>query len=116
MSAAAWAWPPLGEAVVALLLLASGVVVLLSALGLLRLPDFLSRLHAPALTSTLAAWAVTAASIVHFSLAEARLALHAWLVIIVLAITGPLTTMVLARAALFRQRQQGDAGVPPPLR
>ena len=50
---------PLAGNVVALLLLASGVVVLVAATGLVRLPDFFARMHAPALASTLAAWIVT---------------------------------------------------------
>ena len=106
--------PPWSEIAVGLLLLASGVVVLLAALGLRRLPDFFSRMHAPALASTLAAWIVTFASILHFSLRGQGLALHVWLIIIVLSITAPVTTMVLARAALFRRRQAGDP-LPPPL-
>lgn len=108
------ALPPLSEIVVALLLLASAVVVLIAALGLCRLPDFFSRMHAPALASTLAAWIVTLASIVHFSSRGGGLTLHVWLIIIVLSITAPVTTVVLARAALFRRRQAGDA-LPPPL-
>jgi multicomponent K+:H+ antiporter subunit G len=104
----------IAEAVVALLLLASGVIVLLAALGLARLPDFFARMHAPALASTLAAWVVSLASIVHFSTRAGSLSLHVWLIIIVLSITAPVTTMVLARAALFRRRQAGDA-LPPPL-
>lgn len=106
--------PPLSEIIVGSLLLLSGVVVLTAALGLLRLPDFFLRMHAPALASTLAAWIVTLASIVHFSTRSGGLALHVWLIIIVLSITAPVTTIVLARAALFRRRQAGDA-LPPPL-
>jgi multicomponent K+:H+ antiporter subunit G len=106
--------PPLSEIAVAALLLASGGVVLVAALGLWRLPDFFLRMHAPALASTLAAWTVTFASIIHFTAREGGLALHVWLIIIVLSITAPVTTIVLARAALFRRRQAGDA-LPPPL-
>lgn len=106
--------PPLVEIVVAGLLLASGAVVLVAALGLWRLPNFFLRMHAPALASTLAAWIVAFASVIHFSVHEGGLALHVWLIIIVLSITSPVTTIVLARAALFRRRQAGDA-LPPPL-
>ena len=102
------------ELVVAALLLASGGVVLAAALGLWRLPDFFLRMHAPALASTLGAWLVTFASIVYFSVREGGASLHVWLVIIVLSITAPVTTIVLARAALFRRRQAGDP-LPPPL-
>lgn len=107
--------PPVAEIVVAVLLLASGVLVLVAGLGLWRLPDFFLRMHAPSLASTLAAWVVTLASIVHFSARGAGLSLHVWLIIIVLSITAPVTTIVLARAALFRRRQAGD-DLPSPLR
>jgi multicomponent K+:H+ antiporter subunit G len=102
------------EALVALLLVASGIVVVVAALGLHRLPDFFSRMHAPALASTLAAWTVSLASILHFSSRGHGLAVHVWLIVIVLSITAPVTTLVLARAALFRRRQAGDE-LPPPL-
>lgn len=102
------------EVVIAALLLLSGLLVLLAAMGLWRLPDFFSRMHAPALASTLAAWSVTLAFIVYFSVREGSLALHAWLVIIVLAITAPVSAMVLARVGLFRGRRAG-ADLPAPL-
>lgn len=105
---------PWGEVFVAFLLLGSGVVVLIAALGLWRLQDFFTRMHAPALASTLAAWIVTLSSIVHFSTRAGEPDLHVWLIIIVLSITAPVTTIVLARAALFRRRGAGDK-LPPPL-
>lgn len=105
---------PWVDIAVAAFLLGSAALVLIAALGLWRLPSFFLRMHAPALASTLAAWAVTLASIVHFTAHDGSLALHAWLIIIVLSITAPVTTVVLARAALFRRRRAGDA-LPPPL-
>ena len=92
------------EVVVSLLLLASGGLVLVAALGVWRLPNFALRMHAPALANTLGSWAVTLASIVHLTAATGRLALHHWAIIILLAITAPITTALLARAALFRAR------------
>jgi multicomponent K+:H+ antiporter subunit G len=108
--------PPWHEIVVAVLLLASGGLALVAGLGLARLPDFFQRMHAPALATTLGAWLVTLATIVHFSAREVTLALHTWLVIVVLSITAPVSAMLLARAALFRRRQAGDDSVPPALR
>ena len=102
------------EAIVSLLLVFSGVVVFSAALGLWRLQDFFLRLHAPALLYTLGTWSVTLASILHFSFAAGSLALHVWLVIVILSITGPVTTVLLARAALFRGRQAG-LDLPQPL-
>jgi multicomponent K+:H+ antiporter subunit G len=102
------------EGLVALLLLASGIMVFTSALGLWRMPDFFLRMHAPALSSSLATWLVTFASIAFFSAHEGDLALRVWLISILLSITAPVTAMLLARAALFRRRRAGDP-LPPPL-
>ncbi|NUZ07317.1 monovalent cation/H(+) antiporter subunit G [Piscinibacter koreensis] len=104
----------MSDAIVAALLVFSGVVVLTAGLGLWRLDNFFLRMHAPALASTLGAWIVALASIVHFSSRGNGLSLHVWLVIIVLSIASPVTAMLLARAALFRRRQAGDP-LPPPL-
>lgn len=106
---------PLLEGLVAFMLLMSGVVVFLAGLGLWRLPDFFLRMHSPALASTLGAWIVTLASILYFSARTDTAALHVWLTIIILSITAPVTTIVLARAALFRRRRAGDP-LPPRLR
>lgn len=106
--------PPWSEIVVAALLLASGALVLAAGLGLLRLSDFFLRLHAPALATTLGAWLVTFATIVHFSVREGSLALHTWLIIVLLSITAPVSAMLLARAALFRERRSGAETVPEP--
>jgi multicomponent K+:H+ antiporter subunit G len=104
----------MSEVVVAVLLVASGLLVFTAGLGLARLPDFFLRMHAPSLAYTLGSWLVTVASIVHFSSGNTGMALHVWLIVIVLAITAPVTTVLLARAALFRRRQAGD-DLPPPL-
>jgi multicomponent K+:H+ antiporter subunit G len=106
---------PWAEAVVGVLLIASGIASVIAAVGMLRLRDFFLRMHAPTLASTLGTWCVALASIVFLSLHDARLQLHAWIVVILLAVTAPVTTVLLARAALFRERQRRGA-VPPPLR
>jgi multicomponent K+:H+ antiporter subunit G len=102
------------DAIVALLLLASGGLALAGALGVARLPDFFLRLHASSLATTLGAWAVALACIVHFSAGPEPLSLHVWLIVIVLAIAAPVTTVLVARAALFRERAAGRS-LPPPL-
>jgi multicomponent K+:H+ antiporter subunit G len=102
------------DAVVAVLLVLSGLLALVGAMGLLRLPDFYLRMHAPALAYTLGSWLVTLATVVHFTAHDGVLSLHAWLIIVLLSITAPVTTLLLARAALFRDRASGGE-VPPPL-
>ena len=103
------------EAVVAVLLVLSGVFVVISAIGFLRLPDFFVRMHPPTLAYTFGSWCVSLAGILYFSILEARPVLHPWLIIILLSIAVPVTTLMLARAALFRRRSAGIAGTPPAL-
>ena len=103
------------EVTVAVLLVSSGVFVLISAAGFLALQDFFLRMHPPALAYTFGSWCVTLAMILYFSALESRLLLHPWLIVIMLSITVPLTTLLLARVALFRRRAAGDRDVPPPL-
>lgn len=94
------------DLLVAFLLLASGALVLTAAMGLWRLGDFFVRLHAPALANTLASWAVALASIVYFTATEGRLVLHQWVIVVLLCITVPVTTAIVARAALSRMRHE----------
>lgn len=103
------------EAIVAVLLVMSGLFVLVSALGFLRLPDYFLRMHPPALAYTFGSWCVSLAGILYFSMLESRAVLHPWLVIIMLSITVPVTTLLLARVALFRRRAAGEGETPPPL-
>jgi multicomponent K+:H+ antiporter subunit G len=103
------------EATVAALLVLSGVFVVISALGFLRLPDFFLRMHPPALAYTFGSWCVALAGILYFSAIESRAVLHPWLIIILLSITVPVTTVLLARVALFRRRAAGTAETPPAL-
>lgn len=103
------------EVVVAALLVLSGVFVVISAIGFLRLPDFFLRMHPPALAYALGSWCVTLAGILYFSMLASRPVLHPWLIIIMLSITVPVTTLLLARVALLRRRIAGTADTPPPL-
>lgn len=107
------AWP---EVVVAVLLVLSGIFVLLSAFGFLRLRTFFLRMHPPALAYTLGSWCVAGAGALHFSMLQGQIVLHPLLIPILLAITVPVTTVLLARVALFRDRLGGVEGTPPSLK
>lgn len=95
------------EITVAILLVISSLSALIGAIGMVRLKDYFQRMHPPALASTLGAWCVALASILYFSTLKSSLVLHAWLIPILLSITMPVTTLLLARAALFRKRMAG---------
>jgi len=92
------------EAATAALLVISSLFALTGAFGLLRLKDFFQRMHPPALASTLGAWCVALASILYFSALKQAPVIHGWLIPILLSITVPVTTLLLARTALFRKR------------
>ena len=109
-SAPAWI-----DAVAAALLAAGGDLVLVSAFGFVTLRDFFLRMHPPALAYTLGSWTVALAGILTFSTRSSNVSLHPWLVVVLLALVVPVTTAVLARAALFRLRQAMAPDAPPPL-
>lgn len=103
------------EMPVAILVALSGVFVLVSAVGFLRLPGFVLRMHPPALAYTFATWCVAIAATLYFSVLEGHAVVHPLLIPVLLAITVPVTTVLLMRTALFRKRLAGHEGVPPPL-
>jgi multicomponent K+:H+ antiporter subunit G len=87
----------------------------IGSFGLVRLPTFFRRIHAPTLGATVGVWCMTIATIVYFSVQGASLFLHAVLIAIFVALTAPVTTIFLMRAALFRARGTdiGARKVPP---
>jgi multicomponent K+:H+ antiporter subunit G len=95
----------------ALVLLGAGLT-LVGALGLLRLRNFYDRMHAPTLGATLGIGCVLLASMVFFSALQTRAVLHEVLIAVVVLATAPVTLMLLARAALYRDQQEGRADVP----
>lgn len=108
------AWAAL--AVAALLLTGAGLA-LIGSFGLLRLRSFYERVHAPTLGTTLGIGCVLAASMLFFSVLQSRPVLHEILIAVLMVVTTPVTLMLLARAALYRDRvEENGLGVPPPLR
>lgn len=100
----------------ALLLLLGAGLTLAGSLGLLRLPNFYDRVHTPTLGTTMGIGCVLLASMLFFSVLQTRLVLHELLIGGFMAITTPVTLMLLARAALYRDRREGSTDVPPPPR
>lgn len=97
----------------ALLLLVGAGLALTGSLGLLRLGNFYDRIHAPTLGTTLGIGSVLFASMLYFSVLQTRLVLHEVLIAVFMVVTTPVTLMLLARAALYRDRTEGNDGVPP---
>ena len=97
----------------ALLLLIGAGLTLTGSLGLLRLRSFYERVHAPTLGTTLGIGSVLTASMLFFSVLQTRLVLHEVLIAAFMTVTTPVTLTLLARAALYRDRREGNEDVPP---
>ncbi len=93
------------------LVLGSGLT-LLGAIGLVRFETFYQRVHAPTIGTTWGAGAILIASMLFFSIAQSRPVLHEILITVFVTVTTPVTLMMLARAAFYRDR--AESGNPPP--
>lgn len=97
--------PVWAQWVVALLLMFGSVLALIGCIGLLRLTNFFQRIHAPTLGNTLGTWSTVAASMLFFSMLQARPVLHELLIGCFIVLTAPVTSVLLVRAAIFRDRR-----------
>jgi len=96
--------PLWAELVTALLVVVGAAFAAIGSFGLVRLPTFFRRIHAPTLGATVGVWSMMLATITYFSVQGNSLFLHAVLIAVFVALTAPVTTIFLMRAALFRTR------------
>jgi multicomponent K+:H+ antiporter subunit G len=96
----------------ALVLLGAGLTAI-GSIGLLRFQTFYERMHAPTLGTSWGAGGILLGSIVFFSVVQSRPVLQEALIAIFVTVTTPITLMLLARAALYRDRAEGNPSVPP---
>jgi multicomponent K+:H+ antiporter subunit G len=103
--------------VAALVVCGSGLS-LLGAVGLVRLNSFYDRVHAPTLGTTLGMALILLGAWLGFGTAEGRWLPRELLIAVFLTVTTPVTLILLARAALFRDRIEqtpgGETPVPTP--
>lgn len=99
--------------IVALLALGGSVLTMLGCFGLIRLDSFYERIHSPTLGTSFGTIGIVLASIVYFSVTGGRPAVHEILILIFVSVTTPVTLMLLARAALYRDRAENNGNVPP---
>ena len=90
----------------ALLVVLGAGLTLVGTLGLLRFPSFYDRIHAPTLGTTLGIGCVLLASMLFFTVTQSRPVLHEVVVALFMVVTTPVTLMLLARAALYRDEQE----------
>ena len=103
------AWAAL---IVALLVLAGAGFTLIGSIGLLRFRTLYDRVHPPTLGSSAGSALIIVASILCFSVLQTRPVLHELLIAIFVTLTMPVSLMLLARAALYRDRMMGTPDVP----
>lgn len=79
-------------------------LALLGSVGLVRLRSFYERAHPVTLGATLGATSILLAAFTYFSVLAGRPLPKALLAIVFIPLVNPVTTMLLARAALSRDR------------
>lgn len=98
--------------IVAFFLLLGAGLALVGAIGFYRLRSFYDRIHAPTLGTSWGTAATVMASMIMFSTLQSRLVVHELLIGIFVTVTTPVTLMLLGRAALYRDRAEGNPDVP----
>lgn len=97
---------------VAFFLLLGAILTLIGSIGFLRLPTFYERLHAPTLGTSWGVGGTMLASMIYFSVVSSRPVFHEILIGVFVTVTTPITFMLLARAALHRDRAEQNGNVP----
>ena len=87
--------PAWAAVVISVLLVVGGSISLIGALGLMRLPSFYQRIHGPAIT------------MVYFTVLQSRLVVHEVIITAFLMMTAPVVSMLLMRAAVYRELRAG---------
>lgn len=105
--------PSWAAALVAVLVLGGAAFALIGSVGLLRLKTFYDRLHPPTIGTSFGTFLICLGSMVCFSVLSSRPSVHEILIVIFMTLTTPVTFMLLARAALYRDRTEGETSVPP---
>jgi multicomponent K+:H+ antiporter subunit G len=98
---------------IAFFLVLGSALTLLGAIGLLRFESFYERVHAPTLGTTWGTGGILIASMIFFSVVQTRPVLHEILIALFVTVTTPVTLMLLARAAFYRDRTESKGDFPP---
>jgi multicomponent K+:H+ antiporter subunit G len=94
-----------------ILLALAGVTTLIGTLGLLRLRDFFQRMHGPSMTNTVASGATLIASMLVSSALAGRPIVHELLITVFVAVSAPVTAIMLMQAALYRNKARHSRSV-----
>ncbi len=92
------------DVLTAVLVVVGSLTALVGSFGILRLREFFQRVHAPTLNTTVGVWCLVFATIAQVSFVAGQLFVHAAVILVLMALTTPVTTIFLMRAAIFRTR------------
>lgn len=98
----------------ALLTVAGAGMTLIGSIGLVRLSSFYERMHAPTLGTSAGTACIALASMICFTVLGSRPVIHEILILVFVTATTPVTLVMLSRAAVHRDRAEGNEQVPPP--
>jgi multicomponent K+:H+ antiporter subunit G len=90
-----------------LLLIVGGLAALIGSFGLLRLRTFYMRLHAPVIAATLGTASVVIAAMLTSTALLDRPSVRELLILVLIVMTTPVTSMLLMRAAIYRNAVRG---------
>ncbi|MCW5713127.1 MAG: monovalent cation/H(+) antiporter subunit G [Bauldia sp.] len=97
---------------VAACVLFGAFLTMVGCLGLARLRSFYLRIHAPTLGTSFGVLFILAGSVLFFTVSGGRIAVHEVLIMVFVSMTTPVTLMLLARAALYRDRAARSEELP----
>jgi multicomponent K+:H+ antiporter subunit G len=95
---------------ISILLVVGGLVTVIGSLGLLRLPDFFARMHGPSMGNTIGTGSVLIASMLTSTVLANRPVVHELLITLFVVMSSPVTSMMLMRAALYRNKARKGMG------
>ncbi|MGB3319870.1 MAG: monovalent cation/H(+) antiporter subunit G [Sphingopyxis granuli] len=98
--------PTWAAIIVGLLVLGGAIITLVGAFGLIRLQTFYARVHATTLGATAGMAAILLGSMLCFSITQGRPVVHEILIALFVTLTTPVTLILLARAAIYRDRSE----------
>ena len=101
------------EGTVAALVVAGAAFSLIGSLGLVRMRDFYTRLHGPSKATTIGIGSLLVASALYLSVRGPSLSLHEFMISLFIAITTPVASHLLAKAARHRGLPGSDGWRPP---
>jgi multicomponent K+:H+ antiporter subunit G len=90
------------EWLVSVLVVAGAAFTLVGSIGLLRMPDFFMRLHGPSKATTIGIGCLLVGSAIWLSSRGDALSLHEFMISLFIAITTPVASHLLAKAARHR--------------